>query len=142
MKNYFSLLFIIIAFLGCSKEDNPNNNNPYLPNYSFNIQLNTNLPAYANLNYISNPVYVDVAGAGVRGLIVMKTGEGLYNAFDAACPNQSLSDCSTMTINGITAVCPCDDKAYNLFTGLASGVKYPMKQYRVSANMNIITISN
>ena len=52
-------------------------------------------------------------------------------AYDAACPNQALTDCSTMTINGINAKCDCDNAEYSLFTGLSAGKQYPMKAYRV-----------
>lgn len=142
MKHFFFLIISTFLFISCNKDENVNNNNPYLPNYPVNLQINTSLPAYNDLNYVSNPVYINIAGAGIRGIIAMKTGEGLYTAFDAACPNQSLSDCSTMTINGINAVCPCDDKEYSLFTGLAAGAQYPMKQYRVSFNAGILNIYN
>jgi nitrite reductase/ring-hydroxylating ferredoxin subunit len=69
-----------------------------------------------------------VPNIGARGVIVFNTGSG-YNAFDAACPNQAISTCSTMTINGINAVCGCDNATYNLFTR-QSNLQYPMKQYR------------
>lgn len=141
MKHCFFLIITTLLFISCSKDDNKNNN-PYLPNYPVNLQIDRNLPSYSNLNYVSNPVYVNIAGAGIRGIIVMKIGEGQYNAFDAACPNQSLSSCSTMTISGINAVCACDNKQYSLFTGLASGAQYPMKQYRVSVNGSILSIYN
>jgi hypothetical protein len=36
-----------------------------------------------------------------------------------------------MTLSGINAICPCDDASYSLFTGVAAGKQYPMKQYRV-----------
>lgn len=142
MKHYFFLILSTLLFIGCSKDDNTSNNNPYLPNYPVNLQIDTNLPAYDDLKFVSNPVYINIAGAGVRGIIVMKVGEGLYNAFDAACPNQALSSCSTMTINGINAVCPCDEKQYSLFNGLASGAQYPMKQYRTSFNGTVVSIYN
>lgn len=142
MKHFFFLIISTLLLLSCNKDDNTNNNNPYLPNYPVNLQIDTNLPAYDDLKYVSNPVYINIAGAGIRGIIVMKVGEGLYNAFDAACPNQALSGCSTMTINGINAVCPCDEKQYSLFTGLASGAQYPMKQYRTSFNGTVVSITN
>ena len=141
MKKIF-LLIAIAFFLSCDKDNNVNDNNPYLPNYPFNIQLNLALPEYNSLNFVSNPVYVNVAGAGIRGLIVMKTGEGMYVAFDRACPNQNLSSCSTMIINGINAICPCDDKEYSLFTGQSAGMQYPMKQYRAQLNGNYVVVTN
>lgn len=128
---YFSFLLLVLYFsISCDKE-NQNTNNPYLPNYSFEIIVNTNLPQYASLVFPSNGVYINSAGAGIRGLIIFNAGSGNYLAYDAACPNQPLSDCSTMTLEGINAKCPCDNASYSLFTGLASGKQYPMKAYRV-----------
>lgn len=137
MKKYFLLLITIPMFMGCST-NNFNNTNPYIPNYSFTVDINMNLPAYSNLLYVSNAVYYP--GQGVRGIIIFNTGSG-YNAFDAACPNQALGNCSTMTIKGINAVCPCDSKEYSLFTG-QGGLKYPLKQYRVEMNGNLLRVYN
>ncbi|TDE06433.1 Rieske (2Fe-2S) protein [Flavobacterium hiemivividum] len=139
MKKILLLSFISILFLGCS-DSNFNNKNPYLPNYSFTIDINMNLPAYSDLKFVSNAVYIP--GEGARGIIVFNSGNG-YNAFDAACPNQVLSSCSTMTIKGINAVCPCDNEEYSLFTGLSQGgSQYPMKQYRVEVNGTNLRVYN
>jgi nitrite reductase/ring-hydroxylating ferredoxin subunit len=126
MKKYILLLITSLFFLGCSDNEN-SNKNPYIPNYNFSVDLNLNLPLYSNLKSPGNGIYYSDAGA--KGIIVFNTGSG-YNAFDAACPNQEISRCSTMTIKGINALCACDSKEYNLFTG-QGGMTYPMKQYRV-----------
>ena len=128
MKKYL-FLFIIPFLFGCDKES-VSNNNPYLPSYSFSLNINLALPQYSNLQFPSNAVFIDNGSAGVRGIFVFNTGSG-YVAFDAACPNQELSSCSTMSLSGISAICPCDDATYSLFTGQAPGKQYPMKQYRV-----------
>jgi nitrite reductase/ring-hydroxylating ferredoxin subunit len=138
MKKHILLLFLLTLFYSCSDNDF-NNNNPYIPNYTVALEINMNLPAYSKLLYVSNSIYY--AGQGARGIIVFNTGSG-YNAFDAACPNQAIISCSTMTINGINAICACDDASYNLFTGLATGKKYPMKQYRVEVNGNVLRVYN
>lgn len=137
MKKYISLIVIASLLFSCS-ESNVNNNNPFVPNYTFTLDLNLNLPTYSNLKFVSNAVYVPNIGA--RGVIVFNTGSG-YNAFDAACPNQTISGCSTMTINGINAVCGCDNATYSLFTG-QSNLQYPMKQYRVQVNGDILRVFN
>ena len=137
MKKY-TLLFLIIPFVfSCSNSDF-NNTNPFVPNYTFAIDLNMNLPEYYKLQYPNNAVYV--SGIGARGVIVFNAGSG-YNAFDAACPNQAISACSTMTTKGIYAVCGCDNKEYNLFTG-QSDLQYPMKQYRVQVNGTTLRVYN
>lgn len=139
MKKYAAFLLIIPFLFSCS-DSGFKNNNPYLPNYSVLIDLNLNLPEYSNLKYVSNAVYI--TGKGIRGVIIFNTGSG-YNAFDAACPNQALAPCSTMTIKGINALCPCNSEEYNLFTGLSqTGLQYPLKQYRVQVNGTMLRIYN
>ena len=138
MKKICFLILFVAVLISCSDNDT-NNKNPYIPNYPVNVLLNPNLATYNKLIYVSNPVFVPNQGA--KGLIVMKTGEGTYNAFDAACPNQELSSCTAMTIDGIMAVCSCDKASYNLYTGLGEK-QYPMKQYRVQLNGNVIHVYN
>jgi len=137
MRKYIFLLLVSALFFGCS-DNGFNNKNPYLPNYTFTVDINMNLPTYSNLKYVSNAVYYQ--NAGVRGIYIFNTGSG-YNAFDAACPNQPLTDCSTMTIDGINLICPCDDEEYSLFTGQGS-LQYPLKQYRVEVNGNLLRVYN
>lgn len=142
MKKYI-LLFISVIFLcGCNSDDY-NNNNRYLPNYNFSVDIDTNLPLYASLQFPSNPVRVSQAGIGINGIIVMNTGSG-YVAYEASCPNQPLTSCSGLTINGINVVCNCDQVSYSLFTGLPDAdVRYPLKPYRVQVlNQGVIRVSN
>jgi nitrite reductase/ring-hydroxylating ferredoxin subunit len=137
MKKSVWLFVLFLAFISCS-DNGPVNTNPFIPNYTFTVDINMNLPSYSKLLYPSNAVYY--AGKGVKGLIIFNTGSG-YTAFDAACPNQTPSTCSPMTIDGIDAVCSCDNKTYSLFSGQGS-LQYPMKQYRVEVNGNVLRIYN
>ena len=139
MKKYFLLLIAFLILFGCST-NSTNNNNPYIPNYTVNVDINMNLPQYSDLKFVSNAVYIPNQGA--RGIIVFNAGSG-YNAFDAACPNQALNSCSTMTIKGgIMALCACDNAEYSLFTGQSKGKQYPLKQYRVEVNGNLLRVYN
>jgi len=131
MKRQIIYFFLFIILISCSKDNAINNNNPFLPNYPVDLTINLNLPEYNNLQFVSNSVYINNGAAGIRGVFVFNAGSNNYVAFDAACPNQALSSCSTMTINGIKAVCACDDAEYSFFTGQAPDKQYPMKQYRV-----------
>lgn len=131
MKKLAILSVFTLLSISCSKDSAINNNNPYLPNYPVDLTINLNLPEYNNLRFVSNSVYINTGIAGIKGVFVFNAGSNNYVAFDAACPNQSLSNCSTMTINGIKAVCACDNAEYSFFTGQAQGKQYPMKQYRV-----------
>ncbi|MFB9081072.1 hypothetical protein ACFFLS_14765 [Flavobacterium procerum] len=138
MKKIWLFIAFTAVLFSCS-DNNRNNNNPNIPNYSVNAYLDSNLPTYNNLKYVSSPVFV--TGYGAKGIIVMKTGEGTYNAFDAACPNQAFNSCTAMTIDGIYAVCSCDKTSYNLYTGLG-GQEYPMKQYRVEVSGTVVHVYN
>ncbi|OIQ17644.1 MAG: hypothetical protein BM557_08105 [Flavobacterium sp. MedPE-SWcel] len=140
MRYVFLVLLFPILF-GCSS-NSINNNNRYLPNYNFSIDINMELPLYTNLQFTGNPVFIDQAGIGINGVFVMNTGGG-YVAYEASCPNQELDSCSAMSLDGIMAVCPCDDVEYSLFGGQAAGVEYPLKQYRVQVIGNgVIRVFN
>lgn len=141
MKKIFLLALVLILNIGCNK-DKGGNDNQFLPNYAFSVDINRTLPQYNNLQFDGSPVKINIEGAGILGLLVMKAGSN-YVAFDGACPNHDLSACSTLTIDGVEAVCPCDGARYNLFTGLCStGQPYNLKQYRTELNGNIIRIFN
>jgi nitrite reductase/ring-hydroxylating ferredoxin subunit len=140
MKKILSSILILTFIFGCSK-DKFNNNNPYLPNYAFSIDLNKSLPSYSALNFTGNAVKAYPANGPSRGVIIFNTGSG-YNAYDGACPNQDLSSCSTLTISGSNANCPCGSENYNLFTGQSAGKQYPLKPYRVEVNGDLIRVYN
>lgn len=132
---------ISVLISGCGK-DRISNNNPYLANYGFSFQVNMNLPLYSSLQFPGNSVKVNEFGAGNRGIIIFNSGSGYY-AFDGACPNQALSSCSTLTLSGSDATCPCDDAVYSLFNGQSPGKEYPLKQYRAEyLGNNVVQISN
>lgn len=141
MKKILFLL-LVLPFLNACNNDDGNTRNPYLPDYSFSIDINTDLPLYNDLLFVGKPVYIGQAGIGINGIIVMKTGTG-YSAFEATCPNQNITSCSFLEIDGINAICPCDNVEYSLFTGLGAGVRYPLKGYRVEAiGQNIVRVYN
>ncbi|WP_264532194.1 Rieske (2Fe-2S) protein [Flavobacterium sp. N502540] len=137
MKKFWYLIVFVSVLFSCS-ENSRRDKNPYIPSYAVNLSIDTNLPAYSNLKFVSNGVIVPNYGA--KGIIIFNTGSG-YNAFDAACPNQPVTSCTAMTIEGINAVCSCDKTAYSLFTGLG-GKDYPLKQYRVEFTGTIIHVYN
>ena len=138
MKKHL-LLIVLSLLLGC-ETDKFNNENPYVTNYSFSIDVNLNLPLYNNLRFAGNSAYISNAGA--LGVWVFNSGSGYY-AFDAACPNQPISQCSRMIVSGGYATCACDNIKYSMYTGLGEGdVQYPMKQYRVQVNGDNLRVYN
>lgn len=137
MKKFWLLIVFVSVLFSCS-DNNTSNKNPNIPSYSVNLSVDMNLPAYSNLKFVSNGIIIPNYGA--KGIIIFNAGSG-YNAFDAACPNQALTSCTAMTINGINAVCSCDKSEYSLFTGLG-GKEYPLKQYRVEVSGTVIHVYN
>ena len=140
MKKHITLLFLCLLIISCQK-DSPVTNNQYLQNVSFAKEINTALPSYNNLQYPSNPVLIRDAGAGIQGIIVMKVGENDYRAWEASCPNEYPTDCTKLSISGLSAKCSCDNSEYNLFTG-DGGKQYGLKAYRVEINGAIIRVYN
>ncbi|MBC7524177.1 MAG: hypothetical protein H7239_07040 [Flavobacterium sp.] len=140
MKKILSFLILLTLIYSCHK-DKYSNENPYLPNYAFSIDINTSLPTYNNVTFASNAIKAYPGNGPSNGIIVFNTGSG-YNAFDGGCPNQNLTSCSALSISGINAKCSCDNALYNMFTGQAPGKQYPLKPYRVEVNGNIIRVSN
>ena len=139
MKYVLILFFILIS--SCSK--NEINRNPFLQNISFEKTINLNLPKYDDLNYNGGAVYIN--SGGIKGLILFNFSNQIF-AWEASCPNQYPSSCSTMEIDGVQAICNCDDSKYSLATGqLLSGSganSYPMKLYFSEKNGNSVRISN
>jgi len=143
MKKFLLFVILIVLSLSCSS-DRVRNRNPYIPNYSFSITINANLPGYSALRSAMNPMRIPDNGQHPT-LIVMKISNDDYRAWDANCPNQYPSACSVMTLNGVNAKCACDDIEYSLFTGVSmDGTgEYTMKPYRVEImGTDLIRISN
>lgn len=140
MRKLILLLNLLLVFPSCD-ENTINNNNPFIPNYSFTINIDTNLPTYNPLSFAGNGIKIAQSGIGVRGIFVFNTGSS-YVAWDVACPNQALGNCSNMTLNGTNAECPCDNKLYSLYTGQSAGMQYPLKQYQTEVTGTIIRVFN
>ncbi len=139
MNKILSLLWLLPFIFSCDG-GSVRYNNPNIPNYSVNLQINLNLPSYSNLQFPGN--YIVNYSQGARGIVVFNTGSG-YNAFDLACPNQPYQVCtSPMTVSGTDATCTCDNTIYNLFSGQSPGQQYTMKAYRVEVNGTVLTIYN
>lgn len=140
-RSWFSWLMVWAVVSSCTRDSGINNNNPYIPIVNFSYTINLSLPLYSGLSYPGNTSVITYPGVGYYGVVVLNTGSG-YVAYELACPNQSISSCSRLTINGINAVCSCDQASYNLYTGQAQGKTYPLKAYRVSPIEGGLIISN
>lgn len=143
MKKILSLVLLFPILLACNKDSDRRNVNPFLPEYNFSVTINTNFAQYAGLRTPMNPVAVDINGAGISGLIVMKISDTDYRAWEAACPNQYPSACSKMTFEPgqLESECSCESFKYNLITGLGGG-SYTLKPYRYEIQGEQIRVYN
>ncbi|MFT6198033.1 MAG: hypothetical protein ACJAXY_002377 [Nonlabens sp.] len=135
-----SLLFVVFACTG----DESRNNNPFLVDIAIQVDLNTNLPQFSNLNFDLN--YVIVPNQGLRGFVVYRISSSQYVAYELSDPNHSPNDCSQMTISGIEASCPCPDdlNKYNVITGqpIEGNGLYGLKAYRAIRNGAVVRVTN
>lgn len=147
MKRLFILCCAVTCLFSCKSDDDGGaNNNPYIPNTLVQFQIDLNLPLYDNLRFAGGSTFI-ANGGGVRGFFVYNLSGDQFLAWEASCPNQFPSNCSTMFIEGVLAICPCDDSKYSLANGqllnpVEGGENYPMVNYRLTKSGNVLTISN
>ena len=145
MKPSAFLLLISMIFFACGNndDDNINDNNPYINPPPVNLNLNLNLPEYNPLQFPGNSVVL--FNQGIKGIIVYNVNNSLYTAFDLTDPNHVPSNCSKMTVEGVIATCTCgDDNSYDIVTGQHQNNQqaYPMLQYRIQRNGDVISLTN
>jgi len=140
--NRLPLVVVLLCTLGCNRDNSINNSNPYIPIVNFSYTLNLNLPEYTSLGYAGIAKTITYPGVGYNGVVVLNSGGNVYLAYELTCPNQSVSSCSRLKLNGITVVCDCDNAIYNLYSGQAQGKTYPLKPYRVTPIEGGLIISN
>lgn len=145
MKRILGLI-VLLLFLAC--ENNSTNRNPYLQEINFRFDANLNLPLYSPLTNTGSAVLVTQDGVGTRGIFIINAGFNQFRAFEASCPNHAPNDCSTMTLDGQVATCPCEGYEYSLFTGQMlnrpddGNRYYDMLEYRTSFGGNSVTVTN
>ena len=151
MHNDMKRVLIIMAFTSaflflnnCNK-DNQSSEFPYVP---INFTLNLNLPSYTDLGRPGGYVVID--NEGYKGVIVYHTIDGKYLAFDRTCTYLPLDDCSKVYVDdsGLYLHCgesegDCCASKYDMEGNVINGpAKYPLRQYQVSQNGNMLTILN
>ena len=97
----------------CGKE--PLQRNPYLVDIRFQRDLNLSLPLYNGLNYVGGSMLIP--DLGINGVIIFNLNNSSYLAWEATCPNHTPRDCSSLSSEGVLALCSCEEYKYSLATG-------------------------
>jgi hypothetical protein len=143
IKKIILTLVLIVATISCATDDGLSNDNPYLIDVSFRMDLNLSLPEFNSLNFPGNSYYTN--NQGINGVVVYNINNTQYTAFELSDPNHPLTDCSTLRVEGILVTCNCNDgNTYNILTGeLTEGSgQYSLKPYRVRRNGNVLEVFN
>jgi len=148
MFRYFSnSTFLILSLLAISCTKQQTRRNPYLQEVRFSVSVNLSLPSYNNLTSIGNPVYINEAGVGTKGVFVMNVGFDQFRAFEARCSNHIPNSCSLLQVTGQSGICDCDELNYSLFTGQllnrpSEGVYYDLLEYNTQLSGDVLRIYN
>ncbi|MDG4652072.1 hypothetical protein [Chryseobacterium arthrosphaerae] len=117
MKKTFSILFIFSLLIfsnltinSCGSREDTVSCFPIVP---VNVTL---LPNNYNDLLTKQWTYVNIQGAGTRGLIVVKTGSG-YKAYDRNAPHICPDTNTTLEVQYPIVVCPKDNAKWNILTG-------------------------
>jgi len=129
-RHLYSLLFVLILFSGCGKEEN------YVPEVvvNYNVTLTQfSLQAKNNVLLVSNQ--------GVAGLIIVKTPLGSFVAFDRCSTVNPEKKCAIVPDeSGLTATDPCSGAKFSLLDGTPqkAPAEKTLKIYNISLQGNVL----
>jgi nitrite reductase/ring-hydroxylating ferredoxin subunit len=141
-----TVLFLALLLAACAGTQLVQN--PYLINASFDVQIDTRLPLYSEVQQIGVPITIPQSLGGIKGIHLVQVGIDSFRAFEVACPNHTLETCSATEAKGTSATCGCSDGfSYSLFTGQllnrqGESVLFDLKEYAVRAEGPMLYIYN
>ena len=116
LKTFFILLIFSLLSLVISCESRAETVSCF-PSQIINVQLNLNLPAYANDLNTKGWIYINEQQSGTRGLILVKTGTG-FKVYDRNAPHLCPDANTTLIVqNDIKIGCPKDGAEWILQDG-------------------------
>jgi len=144
IKKFYStlLIFSLLFFTtGCGERERELNCFPY---EVISFQLDLNLAAYHKLNNVGEWIYVNGAGAGTNGLIVIRASNTTFKIYDRNAPHLCPSGTETIlkVEDNIKIICPKDGAEWILLTGQPTKISnVPPKTYRYDYNPNVKVLS-
>lgn len=114
LSPFFLLMLMIPIANACSDDDGQKSCNP---EYNISASINVNLPLYSEL-LTRKWTYVDGAGTGSKGIVVIETSNGLYKAYDRNAPHLCPgSETRLEVVDDFKLYCPQDGAEWILQTG-------------------------
>ncbi len=134
-------IVLLLLFVGLYACDTTDDNNSNLPDVAVNITVYLNNPTNNNLLFVGGAVEIN---GGIKGIVVYRSSNDQFFAYDLACPHKAVNECDKMTVDGLFMICPCDNSKFALALGGApqSDTPHAAKQYRVVKNGNSLLITN
>lgn len=120
IKKTLSLLILTISllYLNQSCRSSEQQTASCFPNSVIGIEVNLNLPAYYALQNVGGWAYIDGAGSGTRGLIVVRTSSTGFMVYDRNAPHLCPDTNTTLNVEGgIKITCAKDSSEWILLTG-------------------------
>lgn len=150
MKKTFStvaiLTFLIFSFLNINSCSNREDTVSCFPNSTINVILPLNSMPLQNSNLQNQQwTYIDMDGAGTRGLIIFKVSSNSYIAYDRNAPHICPDNNTTLTVDFPKVICPKDNAKWFITTGEPIEVSpLPLKRYfcNFDQSTNTITVYN
>lgn len=142
-------LFTGVFFQSCGDDGNTGS----IPYVNVSVQIDLNDPTYLALNPFGGFEYIE--NHGNRGLVVFHNYDDTYSAFDRICSFQPSDACSRVELEsgGLFYQCgttdsegefePCCGSKFDLQGFVLDGeATFPLQQYQVYKNGNLLTIRN
>ena len=145
-------LFLVLhsSFFILTACGSKNNDQPLIPYAPVNLSINITNQQYAALRMDNGAVTLPASGpagnGGVKGIIVVRQSPGTYLAFERNCPYQPYDACATVSLDRNSKQFmrdSCCTSQFNLKGQVTGGpAPLPLKQYIVSAQGNLLSITN
>jgi hypothetical protein len=133
-------LFILLVLFSCTK-----NQEQIVPNVSFQLYLNLDLPQFTALSSINNAVVYSNTGYNHNGVILYRNSIDEFSAFDATCP-QHIETKTAIVLDdkgsGGQGTCPYCKTVYYFYNYAYPSKGYPLKRYNVSKTGNTLYVYN
>ncbi len=138
------------ALLAAAACGSKNNDQPAIPYAPVNLSLNLTNQQYVNLRFDNGAVTLPVSGpagnGGVKGVIVVRQSAGSYLAFERNCPYQPYNACALVSLDRNSKLFmrdSCCNSQFDLRGQITGGPSpLPLKQYSVSVQGNLLSITN